>query len=286
MKVSIVVPAFQHAHFIRETLESILTQSHPDIEVLVFDGGSTDGTLEILESYGSRIRWVSRKDHGQSDAINQGLNQATGDILAYLNSDDVYLPGAIERVVRHFRENPASLCVYGQAYHLHEDGSVMERYPSEPWSYTRLLEKCFLCQPAVFWRRELMERHGVFDDRLHFAMDYEYWLRLGRAIPFDYLKDDYLAGSRLHEETKTLSQRVKVHEEVFQVVMRYAPEPPLRCLMHLAATVADVEKLPRFQGKTAPRLRKALIAEAAMEKADAYGIVLEDSLLNRLERWL
>jgi len=286
MKVSIIVPSFNHAHFIRATLDSILSQGHEDLEVLVFDGGSRDGTVEILESYGERIHWVSRKDRGQSDAINQGLQRATGDILAYLNSDDIYFPCAIDRVVRHFRENPKSLCVYGQAFHLHEDGSLMERYYTEPWSYRRLRDVCFLCQPATFWRREVVERHGIFDDSLHWAMDYEYWLRLGRHFAFDYLEDACLAGSRLHGETKTLSQRIKVHEEILQIVMRYSPRPPLRWLMNLAAVIAEDEKIPKFTGEVTPKLQKALMIEAALERADHYGIPLSDEILNNFERWL
>jgi len=286
MKVSIVVPSYQHARFIRSTLDSILSQDYENLEVLVFDGGSTDGTVEILESYGDKIQYVSRKDHGQSDAINQGLRKATGDILAYLNSDDIYFPGAIRRVVQHFQENPRSLCAYGQAYHLHADGSIMERYYSEPWSYSRLLDVCYLCQPAVFWRREVMEQFGVFDDGLHLAMDYDYWLRVGRSVPFDYLEDAYLAGSRLHDDTKTLSQRVKVHEEILQVVMRHSPKSPTRWLLNLASVIVEDEKLPRFQGEIIPKTKNALLVEAALDRADRYGIPVDDQLLNQFEQWL
>jgi glycosyltransferase involved in cell wall biosynthesis len=286
MKISVVVPSYQHARFIRQTLDSLLAQDRPDLEILVFDGGSTDGTVEILESYGDRIHAVSRKDHGQTDAINQGLRQATGEILAYLNSDDVYLPGALDRVVRHFEENPRSLCVYGQAYHLHEDGSKMERYYSEPWSYPRLLDVCYLCQPAVFWRREVIERFGVFDDRLNWAMDYDYWLRVGRAVRFDYLEDAYLAGSRLHEDTKTLSQRVKVHEEILEIVMRHSPVPPDRWLVNLAHMIVDDQKIPNFRGTVTPQLRKAWIVETALERADHYQFPVGKKLLDLFEQWL
>ena len=286
MKFSVVIPSYQQGRFIRQTLESLLAQDGPDLEILVFDGGSTDGTVEILESYGGRIRFVSRKDHGQTDAINQGLRVASGDILTYLNSDDVYFPGALERVARHFRENPRSLCVYGQADYLYEDGSRMERYATEPWNYRRLLEVCYLCQPAVFWRREVMERHGVFDDSLHWAMDYEYWLRIGRFVRFDYLEEAVLAGSRLYPETKTLSQRVKVHEECLQVAMRYAPEPPVRWLWELAKTIVRYEKIPAYGGEVSPRLRKAWEAEALLECADRHRFPLSRALLERLEQSL
>lgn len=286
MKVSIIVPSFNHARFIRETLDSVLVQDHPDLEVLVFDGGSKDGTVEILESYGSRIKYVSRSDHGQSDAINQGLRQATGDILTYLNSDDIYYPGAISRVVKQFKDHPELQCVYGQALHLHEDGSPMERYYSEPWSYKRLLDVCFICQPSAFWRREVIERFGVFDESLHWAMDYDYWLRLGRHIRFDYIQDFYIAGSRLHGDTKTLSQRVKVHEEILQVVMRYGSDAPERWLLNLASVIVDDIKIPQYPGEVSRKLKRAWIIEAAFDRARHYKIPIGKRLLDQFEEWL
>lgn len=286
MKFSVVVPSFRQARFIRQTIDSLLAQNRRDLEILVYDGGSDDGTVEILESYGEKIRFVSRPDEGQTDAINQGLWEARGEILAYLNSDDVYLPGALDRVARHFDENPGSLAVYGGAWHLHEDGSEMERYPTEPWNYARLLDVCYLCQPAVFWRREVLERFGSFDDRLNWAMDYDYWLRVGRSVRFDYLDDAVLAGSRLHGDTKTLSQRVKVHEENLRIVMRHSPVPPLRWLLNLAHVIVDDVRIPKY-GKPVPKeLRTAWIAETALEQADAFRFPITDELLNTLEAWL
>ncbi len=241
MKISIVIPSFQQAAYLPATLESVCAQNYPDMEVLVFDGGSTDGSVDILRGWTARaggrpIRWVSQKDGGQADAINLGLRACTGDVVAYLNSDDVYYPGALAAAAAHFRAEPGCLALYGRAHHLHADGSVMEEYPTEPWDYDRLLDTCFLCQPAVFWRRGVMERFGVFDDTLRYALDYEYWLRVGREIPFHYLDTSFLAGSRLHEDTKTLSQRVPAHLELARVVKKYAPrpEPVLRWIKHLA----------------------------------------------------
>lgn len=241
MRISVVIPSYNQAAYLAATLESVCAQDHPDLEVFVFDGGSTDGSVDILRQWtaradGAPIRWVSQKDGGQADAINQGLRASTGDVLAYLNSDDVYYPGALSAVAAHFQARPDCLALYGRAHHLHADGSVMEDYPTEPWDYDRLLDTCFLCQPAVFWRREVVERFGVFDDTLKYALDYEYWLRIGRQVPFEYLDDQYLAGSRLHEETKTLGQRVPVHLELARAVKKYAsrPEPVLRWIKHLA----------------------------------------------------
>ena len=223
MKFSIVIPSFQQAEFLRATLDSVLTQDHVDREIIVRDGGSTDGSIDILRELGRDgvFRWISEPDGGQAEAINRGLREATGEIHAYLNSDDLYYPGTLRRVAEYFAAHPECLVLYGNADHLNRDGSVMEVYPVERWDYTRLQTVCFLCQPAVFWRREVEERFGVFDPALHFAMDYEYWLRLGKQIAFHRLEGPPLAGSRLHAGTKTMSQRVPAHEESLQVVLRH-----------------------------------------------------------------
>ena len=286
MKVSIVVPSYQQGCLVRETLDSLLSQDYGTIEVLVFDGASTDGTVEILESYGDKIQYVSRKDHGRADAINQGLQRASGDILAYLNCGDIYFPGAIGRVIRHFTENPRSLCVYGRAWQLGKDGSKMERIDSEPWSYPHLLETCYFCQPAVFWRREVMERVGVFDDTLHWAMDYDYWLRVGRSIPFDFLEDALLAGSRSQGKARTLSERVQAHEEILDVVMRHSPQPPYPWLLKLARLIVEAEQSKRLSLRTKEEDDKALVIQAALDRADFHGIPVNGELLNTFKEWL
>ena len=241
MKITVIVPSYNQAAFLPATLASVCAQDHPDVELLVFDGSSTDGSVDILRAWpapigGKTLRWMSQPDGGQADAVNLGLRTGTGDVFAYLNSDDVYRPGALRAVVAHFKENADCLALYGRAQHLRADGSVLEPYPTEPWNYGRLLDTCFLCQPATFWRREVVERFGGFDDRLRYALDYEYWLRVGRTTAFHYLDTHVLAGSRLHADTKTLGQRVPAHLEIARVVRRYSPhpEPALRWIKHLA----------------------------------------------------
>ena len=261
MKFSIVIPSFQQAEFLRATLDSVLTQDHADREIIVRDGGSTDGSVDVLRELGlgGAIRWISEPDGGQAEAINRGLREATGEIHAYLNSDDVYYPGALRRVAEYFAAHPDCLLLYGQADHLNRDGSVMEPYPVESWDYTRLQTVCFLCQPAVFWRREIEERFGVFDPSLHFAMDYEYWLRVGKEIAFHHLEGPPLAGSRLHADTKTMSQRVPAHEEYLQVVLRHGGERPavlkwLRAIAELRLAAVKSPPATRF-GRAATYVR-------------------------------
>jgi glycosyltransferase involved in cell wall biosynthesis len=285
MKVSVVVPSYNQGAFLRATLDSLLIQEFP-VEILVFDGGSTDETVSVLESYGNNIKYVSQKDDGQADAINQGLQAAKGEILAYLNSDDIYYPGCLRRVVEYFVEHPECKALYGDAWHLHEDGSIMERYYAEQWSYPRLLELCYLCQPAVFWRREVMERFGLFDATLQYALDYDYWLRVGAALNFHYLEGTYLAGSRLHEETKTLKHRVKAHHEILEVVMRHGTEPPYRWLMNLASVIVEAKRRKDKNGEMDEPTRRVLLVQAAIENADLHHIPLRPDFLSDLEQML
>lgn len=221
-KVSFIIPSYNQGRFIGRTLDGILNQNLPadTFEVLVFDGGSTDDTTDILSRHPLRPRWVSRKDKGQSDAINQGLAAASGEIIAWINSDDVYPPDALRKVIAAFDAEPQTEVIYGRAHLIDEAGRTIGEYPVEPWNFDRLASSCFLCQPAVFFRRRLIARYGVLDERLHYAMDYEYWLRIGRDTPFRHL-DAPLASSRIYPETKSLRDKPGVFREGMEVAHRH-----------------------------------------------------------------
>ena len=218
--VTVVTPSFNHGRFIRETIESVLTQSHPRIEYLVMDGGSRDETVAILESYGDRLSWVSEPDGGQTQAINKGWRRARGTIVAYLNSDDTYLPGAIEKAVAGLRAHPEAGAVYGEGYHVDEAGRVIERYPTEPFDLTRLGQTCFICQPTVFLRRDVVEGLGYLDESRRYCMDYDLWIRLAHVSRFAYLPE-YLANTRMHPDTVTHALREPVHAEIHDTVYRH-----------------------------------------------------------------
>jgi glycosyltransferase involved in cell wall biosynthesis len=218
--VTVVTPSFNHGRFIRETIESVLTQSHPRIEYLVMDGGSTDETVEILKSYGDRLAWVSEPDRGQTDAINKGWRRARGTIIAYLNSDDTYLPGAVAKAVAGLHANPGAGALYGEGYHVDEAGRVIERYPTEPFDMARLGQTCFICQPTVFLRRDVVERLGYLDESRRYCMDYDLWIRLAHVSRFAYLPE-YLANTRMYAETVTSALRVPVHAEILDTVYRH-----------------------------------------------------------------
>ena len=151
MKVSVVTPSYNQSKYIQRTLESVAQQSGAEIEHVVFDGGSTDESVEILKHFNPPVYWVSKKDRGQAHAVNQGISATKGEIIGWLNSDDVYSPGAIERVVDYLDIHPKVDVVYGMADHIDRNDQAFEPYPTEPWDYDRLQKTCFICQPALFF---------------------------------------------------------------------------------------------------------------------------------------
>jgi glycosyltransferase involved in cell wall biosynthesis len=244
LAIAVATPSYNQGSFIQRTIESVHSQDVPHLDYLVVDGGSTDESVSILQSYGNRLRWVSEKDRGQTHAINKGIQRTTGDVFGWLNSDDVYYPGALRTVVDYFTAHPECDLVYGNAHHIDEHDNLLEPYPTEPWSLARLLQTCFLCQPAVFFRRRVIEKHGCLNERLQYCMDYEYWLRLAqRGVNVAHLPE-YLAGSRLHAATKTLGSRVKVHREINNMFRQCVGHVPERWLYNYAHTVLD-ERLAR-----------------------------------------
>ncbi len=225
--VTIVTPSYNQGIYLEETILSVLNQEGAAIEYIVMDGGSTDGTVKILEKYAGRLEYVSEKDRGQTDAINKGLQRSRGRILAYLNSDDTYLPGAVAKAVRFLDDHPEFGMVYGEGYHVGPQGKFMQRYYTEPFDFRRLAEICFICQPTVFFRREMLSSIGFFDAGLHYCMDYDYWIRVGKQYSVGYIPE-YLAASRIHPETKTRSKRLQFHQEIVRTIQRHYGRVPMR----------------------------------------------------------
>lgn len=185
------MPCFNQVRFIERSLLSVLNQGYPDVELIVMDGGSTDGTLEVLRRYAADIAVLeSGPDGGQSDALNRGFARATGALFGWLNSDDLYLPGAFAHAARLFDEHPGASVVYGDWLTIDTEDAVLERYLALACSRQRLVTEGFFCNAqAMFWRRALHRRFGRFDERLHYTMDYDFMLRLtGLAMPQEFLR--------------------------------------------------------------------------------------------------
>lgn len=183
--VSLVTPSFNQAAFLPATLDSVLAQTWPAIEHIVMDGGSQDATAEVLDRYRARLAWCqSAPDKGFADALRQGFARATGDVLGYLNSDDLLAPRAIEEAVRFLAANPGVVLVYGNRICIDEQGRLLYVRPSPPWGARTPHAHHVLGQESCFWRREAYERVGGIDDSLAFAVDYDLFSRLARLGPF------------------------------------------------------------------------------------------------------
>ena len=181
--VSIITPSFNQGRFLETTIRSVLAQDYPRIEYIVIDGGSTDGSQEIIRRYENRLAsWASERDRGQADAINKGLRQATGDLVAWLNSDDVYLPGTVRAAVETAARNPDCGMVYGDGLMVDEALRLLDPHRYRTLSALDLLSFEVLLQPTVFMRRQILEEVGYLNEGYHLILDHELWLRIaGRA---------------------------------------------------------------------------------------------------------
>lgn len=219
-RISVITPSFNQGQFIRATIQSVLSQQYADLEYWVIDGGSSDETVEILRSCGPEVRWVSEKDQGQADAINKGFARATGEIVAWLNSDDTYLPGTLEFVGDYFAGHPEVDVVYGDGYYVDREGSVLQPYHTSDFSRESFVHECYICQPTVFFRRRVLDDIGGLDANLRIALDYEFWMRLFLRYPPVRLPR-FLATSRMYSENKTLSERDRAYREIIQTVRKH-----------------------------------------------------------------
>ncbi|HRY82200.1 MAG TPA: glycosyltransferase family 2 protein [Candidatus Moranbacteria bacterium] len=238
MKISIITPSYNQATFIEKTLLSVLDQNYPNLEYIIMDGGSTDGTIEILKKYSDRIIWKSEKDNGQSDAINKGLKIATGDIVAYLNSDDTYEPNTLKKVANFFQKNPETKWVYGKCKIIDESDqeirkpiTVYKNWLLRKYSYQKLLSENFISQPATFWKREIHSKIGFLNENEHYCMDYEFWLRIGQKYDTGVL-DDYLANFRYHTDSKSGGVNKKQFQDELRLAKKYGNKNKLSVALH------------------------------------------------------
>ena len=219
--VSIVTPSFNQASYLEATIRSVLDQDYPRLEYIVIDGGSTDGSLEILRRYESRLAvLVSEPDRGQTDAINKGFALARGEILAWLNSDDTYRAGAIAEAVAYLCKHPEVGMVYGAAYYIDAAGRQVGRFRAAPTDHARLRRGVTgIPQQAMFFRSRLWRMAGPLDPTFQFAMDYDLWVRLAALTPIAYHPRDW-ANFRLHGSSKTLTEANRCWPEMLRVHYR------------------------------------------------------------------
>jgi len=237
--VTVVTPSFNHAEFIRATIESVLAQDYPNIEYLIQDGGSTDGSLDIIREYEGRLNWVSEPDRGQSDALIRALSRARGEIFSWLNSDDILLPNAVSEVVRAFAKDQRLGLVYGDGYIMDRSGELGDRwYLPDPnlRDLIHLFNQVGLGASA-FFRREAFHAVGGLDGRMRWVMDWDLWIRISLQYPTAHIKVP-ISAVRRYPETLSQSGGMKRYWEVMSMVRRYGTTRcPPAAAYHLVDTL-------------------------------------------------
>lgn len=223
-RISVVIPSYNQAAFIEKTLRSVLLQRYPKLECIVIDGGSTDGSVDVIRRYAPWLsHWVSEPDRGQSHAINKGFARATGEVLCWLNSDDYYPPHTLGIVGERLANGTGVFALVGHCLKVHTDGRPPALLEGRYEGRRRLLEfwKGYrMHQPAIFWRREVFERVGNLDESLHLIMDFDYWARIARLYSFANV-DEVLACAHYHDAAKTGDEYAGYHRDLRDLATRY-----------------------------------------------------------------
>lgn len=229
-RISVITPSYNQAEFIGTTIESVIMQDlGPELEHIVVDGVSTDGTIDVLRKYGLHISWTSGPDRGQADAVNKGISLAKGDIIGWLNSDDLYLPGALKSVLEHFDTHPDCMWLYGKCRIINAYGKEIwkpiTRYKNlvmRNFSYNKLMIENYISQPAVFFRKSLFDEAGPLNIDLKYTMDYDLWCRFGKKYPAAFLPQ-YLSSFRRHGASKSETDFKKQFREEYSVAVSCNP---------------------------------------------------------------
>lgn len=256
--VSIVIPSFQQASFLERSVRSVVEQQYPFIECFVEDGGSTDESVQILQKlhqeFPQRLHWVSERDGGQADAINKGFHKTSGEIVAYLNSDDEYKPGAIAEVVRALQAEPQRMWLTGDCVIIDEKGKEIQsgirwykRFLRAFLSKSELLVVNPIAQPATFWRKKVAQQVGPFRKELRYCMDYEYWLRIWEVAGEPMVLSSAFASFRIHGQSKGGSQFQKQFAEELRVANMFTSSVVLQLLhkLHVRCILFVYERLKK-----------------------------------------
>jgi glycosyltransferase involved in cell wall biosynthesis len=240
-RITLITPSFNQADFLEETIKSVLAQNYPNLQFGIVDGGSTDGSAQIIERYRDQLDFaIIEKDNGQTEAINKGINRADGEIVGWLCSDDTLLPGALEAIGKHFADNPGDDWIAGACRMIDARGGAGEtQHPGGDFTLAGVLlrgeDRPFsLPQPGVFWRRSLHDELGLLDESLHYCMDFEFWLRLIKSGRRPALIDSVFATYRLHESSKSCAAPLGFTREHIRIEGAYAAALPLPLRMKVA----------------------------------------------------
>ncbi len=219
--VTIVTPSYNQGQFLAETIQSVLSQEYPRLEYIIVDGGSTDNSIEIIQQYANRLAWwVSERDQGHADALNKGFAHATGEILAWLNSDDTYQPNAIREAVDHLMDHPELSMVYSDSNLIDVEGKFIARFPAKQTDYARMLKGSVnIPQATTFFRADIWRRVGSLDLSLKYAFDYDLWVRLAKISPVAYVPRVW-ANFRLHQAGKTVYLDERCYPDMIKVSQR------------------------------------------------------------------
>ncbi len=276
------MPSYNQAEFLPAALDSVLSYDG-DLELIVMDGGSDDGSAQVLEHYGPRLtHWQSAPDGGQAAAINAGFTRATGDVLCWLNSDDMYLPGTLSRVAAAAGPSPRRFFRYGSAVHLRESPTPqVELAPAHADRDDRLLHDAVVVQPSAFWSRDVWEATGPLDESLHFAFDWEWFIRSRVNAELEHVEEVY-SVYRLHDAHKTGSGGARRRAEICEVVRRHGKEPWVSRYRRLLDLVDGEEnRISRLQDRGFSFHRAALLVAArrgmlprSAEEARGWSFVL------------
>jgi glycosyltransferase involved in cell wall biosynthesis len=216
--ISIITPSYNQSAYLEATIRSVLDQDYPNLEYIIIDGVSTDNSVEIIQRYEKRLAWwVSEPDGGQAEAINKGLKRARGEIVAWLNSDDLHMPNTIQRMAAAFQETPDAGLIYGDVLSIDEDGKAFNTMRYGNWGLDDLMTFSIIGQAGTFMRRTVLEQAGYLDTRFHCMLDHHLWLRMARLAPMHYLKE-VIAAARIHPDAKNVALATQFGVEAYELV--------------------------------------------------------------------
>ena len=260
--ISIITPSYNQTAYLEQTMRSVLEQDYSQIEYMIVDGGSTDGSVDIIRKYNGRLAWwVSEADSGQAAAINKGFARASGEIIAWLNSDDYYLPNTISAVMELFAKHPEAGLIYGDVLSVDGAGNPINIQRFQPYTLEDMMAFKIISQPAVFMRRSILKKTGYLDPNYHFLLDHHLWLRIAQLAPIVY-SPQILAAARYHDEAKNISHAEQFGAEAFKILEWMEAQPGLaeRLQKNKLEIMAGVHHLDAFYRVEAGKMRAGLVA--------------------------